>query len=144
MSDADDTIHAPQRLRVRQLAAAGIAPHSIRQLCCPQLDPPGFARLFAPELALGAAEADRAVAEALFELARSGKSVQVTLAWARQRLGWTSEDEAHLNDTNTDSAAGWGGLQTLMDEFAAAKAGSAQPAGAVDQAGPSKPAAAAG
>ncbi len=133
MTDVDDCITAPQRLRVRQMAASGTPPEAIRLLAMPQIESDEFTRLFAAELAIGAAEADKAVAEALLELARSGKSIQATLAWARQRLGWSGESEAILHDNTADAAASWAQLQTLMDEFAAHKAAGAESAREVDQ-----------
>lgn len=146
MTDADDTIHAPQRLRVRQLAATGLPAETIRLLAAPQVPGDQFRQLFGGELMFGAAEADLAVATALFELATSGKSIQATLAWARQRLGWAGENEASLHDNNPDTAAaanGWLGLQTLMDELAARKAALSQPEGELDQGGAAQPVAAA-
>lgn len=133
MTDADDFITAPQRLRVRQMAAQGAPPSAIRLLATPQIAADEFTRIFSDELACGAAEADRAVAEALLELAKSGKSIQATLAWARQRLGWSGESEVILHDNNADAASGWAGLQALMDEFAAAKAAGSQSTSEMDK-----------
>lgn len=144
MTDVDEYITAPQRLRVRQMAASGTPPEAIRLLAMPQIENHDFTRIFAAELAVGAAEADRAVAEALLELAKSGKSIQATLAWARQRLGWSGESEAILHDNNAETAASWAGLQALMDELAASKAAGSQPQGELDKDGAAQPVAATG
>ena len=144
MTDADDSIAAPLRLRVRQMASAGSPPNTIRLLVVPQLENPDFMRIFAAELALGAAEADRAVAQTLFELAQDGKHLQATLAWARQRLGWSGESEALQHDNTTDAADSWEQLQALMDEFAAGKAHGSQPAREMAADGAAQPAVAAG
>lgn len=130
MIDDEESCLAPQRLRVRRLAASGLPAETIRQLCGHdaggELMPPAlFAQLFARELMLGNAEADSAVGEALFELARSCKSVQATLAWARQRLGWRGETEEIRHDDSAASSDGFAGLQALMDELATRKAGGA-------------------
>jgi hypothetical protein len=129
-----------QREQVRALASRGVplevARHLAGYLPDGKLLPRArFARLYQQELARGAAEADAAVAGALFELATSGKSVQATLAWAKQRLGWSSQattagddDNKNANSHATGSAGQQSGaealavLRTLLDEIATRKA----------------------
>lgn len=129
-----------QREQVRALASRGVPLEAARQLAgyLPDgklLPRARFARLYQQELARGAAEADAAVAGALFELATSGKSVQATLAWAKQRLGWSSQataagddDSKHTNAHAAGSAGQQNGaealavLRALLDEIATRKA----------------------
>jgi hypothetical protein len=135
-----DNVLEVQRCDVRRLASRGVPVEMIRHLIggAPSgslYTRPRFLRLFKDDLARGKAEADAAVAEALFELAHSGKSVQATLAWARQRLGWAvlsegDDDRSSAASARKDLSDGRGQdplatLQTLLDQIAAHKAASA-------------------
>lgn len=146
MTNADDSITAPQRLAVRQLAAIGAPLEVIRQLhgCGPDgalLPPERFRQLFAADLARGQAQADAEVARTLFELSSNGKSVQATLAWAKQRLGWSGEQETSSYDraAQPDTAAAFGALQSLLDEFAALKSSSPHTAPQLAEGGAPQP-----
>lgn len=157
---ADDVLKV-QRCDVRRLASRGVPQEMIRHLIGPLpsgalYTRPRFLRLFKDDLARGKAEADAAVAEALFELAQSGKSVQATLAWARQRLGWAVFSEGDddrssaaalsaRNERTGDSAQDpLATLQALLDQIASRKAGSAGASAEVAAAGASKPVTASG
>lgn len=119
---------AERRAEVLRLAACGVPLALIHRLCA-SLDTrtlPKFRRVYKSELERGAALADASVMEALHELARSGKSVQATLAWAKERLGWSAEGERSVDDrqsATTQNALSL--LQTLLDEIACRKAGDA-------------------
>lgn len=156
-----DNVLEVQRCDVRRLASRGVPVEMIRHLIGPLpsgslYTRPRFLRLFKDDLNKGKAEADAAVAEALFELAQSGKSVQATLAWARQRLGWAVFSEG--DDDRSSAAAlsarnerrGDGAqdplatLQALLDQIASRKAGSAGASAEVVATSPPEPAAASG
>jgi hypothetical protein len=136
-----------QREAVLRLAARGVAPDLVHVLLGKPYNMKQFLRLFRAELAEGAALADAAVTESLFELASAGKSVQASLAWARQRLGWSVSDDTGQQNANK-SGSGYGealaAFQTLMEQLASAKAGGASGADAVAGAGAAQPVAPAG
>lgn len=124
-----DDPEAVLRARVQRLSARGVSAPLVQVL----VGQPGtlkrFRRQFAKELTLGAAEADAAVSESLFDLALSGKSPPVTLAWAKQRLGWSVSDDddpasASLAATRSRQAAdARAALCALLEQLAAEKSG---------------------
>jgi hypothetical protein len=130
MHNDADSAPAPLRARIRSLASQGVPERDIRQLCAADvigvpLDAETFKQVFLNELLLGAAEANAEVSKALYAQAASGKVPTITLAWAKYRLGWNDEkeDEAHAAGVATDQYA-LETLQQLLDQLAAAKAGS--------------------
>lgn len=116
-----------RRAEVLRLASNGVPLVLIHRLCA-SLDTrtlTKFRRAYKTELERGAALADALVMESLHELATSGKSVQATLAWAKERLGWSAEGERNTDDRHSAAATqnALSLLQTLLDEIARSKAG---------------------
>lgn len=142
-----------RRAEVLRLAACGVPLGLIHRLCAvTETKTLGkFRRAYKAELERGAAQADAAVMEALHDLAKSGKSVQATLAWAKERLGW-SETERGADDKDSAASATTRAatqnaldlLQTLLDEIARSKAGSSASAAELDGDRAPQPVAAAG
>lgn len=127
-----------QQTEILRLASQGVPTALIHRLCgMPRQSLKSFERLYRSELQRGQAEADAAVMTALHELAKSGKSIQATLAWAKERLGWQAEEGRQTDDSSAVARAsaqnGLALLQTLLDEIARSKAGHG--AGAVEMAG---------
>lgn len=122
MTDAENGIADHVRMRVREMAAVGTPPNTIRLLVTSQLKLVEFMKNFEGELLFGGAEADATVAATLYDMARGGKNLSATLAWARQRLGWRNENEASGHDADTTSGE-LGEIQSLLDQFAASKEG---------------------
>lgn len=122
MTDAEPGIADHVRMRVREMAAVGTPPNTIRLLVTSQLKLTEFIKAFEGELLFGGAEADARVAATLYDMAQSGKNLSATLAWARQRLGWRNENEASGHDAE-DTTSELGEIQALLDQFAASKEG---------------------
>lgn len=115
------------RERVQRMAARGVSPALAHTLLGQGYTFRQFQRFFAQDLKRGAAEADAAVSEALFDLALSGKSPPVMLAWAKQRLGWsTADDDKSLPAPSAaPTHAAVATLRTLLEQVASAKSGGA-------------------
>lgn len=139
----DDPLGAPTRARIQALAALGVPLDDIRQLhgTMPDgtlLTAADFKAQCARELGAGYAQANIEVSKALFEQAVSGKHSTVTLAWAKQKLGWNdTPEEAPDHAALAASASALAALQQLLDQLAAAKAGGATGASALAHGGAS-------
>jgi len=123
--DREDT--GSDAARVRRYAARGVPAEVIRRLVrSPFTDKPmslgSFEKKFSRELTAGKAEADRTVAEALFDQAIGGKQYQVTLAYAKEHLGW-GEESKNASDSGERDATAVAALRAFFDQFAADKAG---------------------
>ncbi len=135
-----DDPEAVLRARVQRLSARGVSAPLVQVLVGQPGTPKRFRRRFAKELTLGAAEADAAVSESLFDLALSGKSPPVMLAWAKQRLGWSvSDDDNNASATSVarsrQAADALAALRALLDQLAADKSGGVHGAADVAAAG---------
>lgn len=147
----DEEIKAlPDAEQVHYYAVRGVPAEVIRQLVLPKtksgkpLTAERFNKRYARALRESKARADRTVAESLFKQASGGKCHQMTLAYARQHLGWGEETKNADSASEETSAAALSALRALFDQFAADKAGRAAGADAVAPGGAGQPASARG
>ncbi len=103
-----------QRRTVKAMAGLGVPHDGIAVLL--DIDPKTLRKHFQAELERGSVEATAKVAQSLFQLATTGKSVAAAIFWMKARAGWREKHEVQVTTGSDYSKLTDAELERLVNE----------------------------